>query len=56
MFFTCECGKIVYYLDDECPYCGRKIVQPEAEDEHLQLLSSKADNQLRLFSADDYRL
>lgn len=25
MFVLCSCGKMVYFLDDECDGCGKKL-------------------------------
>lgn len=47
MFFNCECGKMVYYLDEDCPYCGRKI-DFRNEEEDVELFECES-SQLRLF-------
>lgn len=47
MFFTCECGKMVYYLDEDCPHCGRKIDFGH-EEEDVELFEHEL-SQLRLF-------
>lgn len=53
MLFICEgCGRTVFYLDSDCPFCGREIAEEQEQEEssepQMDLLES-SDIQLRLF-------
>lgn len=46
MIYECVCGKQVYFLDDECPYCGRDLFH---EDDESPEPVSCDPSQMRLF-------
>lgn len=41
MFILCSCGKMVYFLDDECYGCGKKLETPP-------IAPQESENQMRL--------
>ena len=51
MLFICEgCGKTVFYLDRDCPFCGREIAEEQEESSEPQMdFLESSDIQLRLF-------
>ena len=54
MFFVCPgCRKMVFYLDEDCPFCGRKFNEFDGDAENkssqLGLFDEISDEQLRLF-------
>lgn len=50
MFFIClGCSKMVFYLDNECPYCGKEIVEEREDSNETDVLAEEKLVQLRLF-------
>lgn len=41
MFIICSCGKVVYFLDEECYGCGKKLEVPSTA-------IQEPDSQMRL--------
>lgn len=50
MFVLCFCGKMIYYLDKDCPYCGRDIKDERSTLDDESGSENKYDQlQMRLF-------
>lgn len=49
MFLLCECGKMVYYLGKDCPYCGREIDLAFEHEDKEGFAEKSRDKQMRLF-------
>lgn len=49
MTHGCECGELVYFLDDECPYCGRKMEFGVSGDDR----DPSSEKQRELFNVED---